>query len=460
MPSLFRRIHSASSTRNALSEAVTCFSPFAVSILAIIVTAVLYPVWGYFYDRYVRNKLLASLIWGSTTWLNAIAPNYGLFLVTPSSTGIDDSSYPGLYSLLSDCFGPWLRGKVYGLMQMSGPLGFMVGTWLAAQWKAESDQSGYCVQQTGALCRSLACAIIWQSGRKQLQIQKKEEGAMPSVAIITDTDASLPAEVAERYGIRQVPILIHFGQETLKTGEEIDDATLFARVDQEGQLPTTSAPSPGQFAEAYEAALSAGAEQIVCFCVSGAISATHGAAVVARDLFPDQDISVVDTRTLAMAQGFVVLAAAEAAQEGAAVAEILARARDVGERTHLYAALATLKYLAMSGRVGHLAAGMASILNVKPILTVRDGELDLLERVRTQKRAWARVIDLMAQALGDGTAERMAILHIAVPEQARQFEAQVRASLRCPEEILLAEMSPGLSVHGGTGMVGVVAVAR
>ncbi len=283
---------------------------------------------------------------------------------------------------------------------------------------------------------------------------------MPSVAIITDTDASLPAEVAARYGIRQVPIRIHFGQETLKTGEEIDDATLFARVDREGQLPTTSAPSPGQFAEAYEAALAAGAEQIVCFCVSGAVSATHGAAVVARDLFPERDISVVDTRTLTMAQGFMVLAAAEAAQAGASVDEIIARATEVGERTHLYAALSTLKYLAMSGRVGQLTAGMASILNVKPILTVRGGELDLLERVRTQKRAWARVIELTAQAMGDRPAERMAILHIAVPEEARRFEAQVRASLNCPEEILLAEMTPGLSVHAGTGLVGVVAVTR
>ena len=107
----------------------------AVSSLAIVVAAVLYPVWGYLYDRFARNRLLAlaSLIWGSTTWLNALARTYGAFLVTRSSTGIDDSSYPGLYSLLSDYFGPRLRGKVYGLMQMSGPLGFMVGTLLAAQ---------------------------------------------------------------------------------------------------------------------------------------------------------------------------------------------------------------------------------------------------------------------------------------------------------------------------------------
>lgn len=105
----------------------------AVSSLAIIVAAVLYPVWGYLYDRYARAKLLAlaSFIWGSTTWLNALAPTYPVFLASRSSTGIDDSSYPGLYSLLSDYFGPRIRGKVYGLLQVSGPLGFMLGTVLA-----------------------------------------------------------------------------------------------------------------------------------------------------------------------------------------------------------------------------------------------------------------------------------------------------------------------------------------
>ncbi len=282
---------------------------------------------------------------------------------------------------------------------------------------------------------------------------------MSAISIITDTDASLPADQVSRYGIRQVPILVHFGEETLKTGEEIDDATLFARVDREGVLPTTSAPSPGQFAEAYQAAFDSGAEQVICFCVSGAVSATHGAAIVARDMFPERDITVVDTRTLSMAQGFMVLAAAEAAVAGEPVDKIIAHAEDVGRRTHLYAALSTLKYLAMSGRVGHLTAGMATLLNVRPILTVRDGTLDLLERVRTRKKAWARTIDLISEALDGRPAERMAILHIAVPDEARQFEEQLRASLPCPDEILMAEMTPGLSVHGGAGLVGVVAVA-
>ena len=106
---------------------------------------------------------------------------------------------------------------------------------------------------------------------------------MSKIAVITDTDASLPAELVERYHIGQVPINIHFGEESLRTGIDIDDSELFARVDREGRLPTTSAPAPGQFAEAYEAAFADGADAVVCFCVSGEVSATYGAAVVARE---------------------------------------------------------------------------------------------------------------------------------------------------------------------------------
>ena len=278
---------------------------------------------------------------------------------------------------------------------------------------------------------------------------------MSRIAIITDTDSSLPLSISKPLGIVQVAITINFDTESYAAVDEINDKQVFERIDRTGKLPSTAAPSPGQFAKAFEQAFKDGAETVLCFCVSSDVSATYGAALTAKELTPDLDIRVIDSKSLSMSFGFMVLEACEAAQAGASVEDILARAIDVRDRTHLFAALATLKYLAMSGRVSQVAAGFASVLSVKPILTIRNGKLDLLERVRTQGKAFDRVIELATQAANGKTIERLCILHVNALDSARQFEAQLRQRLTYPPEPLYIELTPGLSIHSGAGLVGV-----
>lgn len=283
---------------------------------------------------------------------------------------------------------------------------------------------------------------------------------MQDIAIITDTDSSLPFKLAARYDIYQVPVTVHFGEQSYEAVYAINDADTFRWIDKEGELPTTSAPTPGRFIAAYKNAFDAGASKIVCLCVSSQVSATYNAALTARDSFPDKEIHVIDSASLSMGMGYMALAAAEAAAAKATVDDITRIIMDIRTRTHLYAALSTLKYLAMGGRVSNITAGLANMLNVKPILTIRDGKLDLLERVRTQKKAWERVIELSARAVGGGQIEKMCILHVNAPEMAHHFETEIRSRMECPPEIQLVEVTPGLSVHSGAGMVGTVFVVK
>ena len=279
---------------------------------------------------------------------------------------------------------------------------------------------------------------------------------MKKIAVITDTDSSLPKEIAAKHGIRQVPITVHFDDETFRTGIDIDDELLFQKVDRLNRLPTTSAPSPGAFVEAFQEAFDDGADEIACICVSSKVSATYGAAVTACEQFPGRSIKVVDSSTLSMGQGFMALEAAQAAQEGASMDEVVARSLDVGSRVHLYAVLATLKYLALSGRVGKLAAGMADTLNIKPILTVKDGKLDLLERVRTRKKAIGRMFELVSGVVDGKSIQKVGIIHGYHLKGAFELQDQLCEKFACPEDIVVAEFTPGLSVHAGSGVVGLV----
>jgi DegV family protein with EDD domain len=288
-----------------------------------------------------------------------------------------------------------------------------------------------------------------------MNIRLKKE-VMPKIVIVTDTDSSLPQHVAAAYQIRQVPIAIHFENESFTTGVDINDSLLFEKVDSLNRLPTTSAPCPADFIGAFEDAFIEGAEAVVCICVSSQISSTYSAAVTACEHFPGRDIKVVDSSNLSMAQGFIVMAAAEAAQKGASSTEIVQLAQDVGRHMHTYAVLSTLKYLALSGRVGKFVAGVADTFNIKPILTVKNGKLDLLEKIRTRKKAVERILSLTDHAVQGKQIKRAAVIHVNDTAGAAEMEKLLRSTFACPQEIIIAEFTPGLSVHAGSGVVGVV----
>ena len=279
---------------------------------------------------------------------------------------------------------------------------------------------------------------------------------MPKIAVITDTDSSLPAELAAQHGILQVPISVHFEDQSYTCGVDIDDRKLFELVDRSNRLPTTSAPSPAAFEEAFEGAFQQGASGIACVCVSSKVSSTYASALSACEQFPGREIAVIDSLSVSMGEGFMALAAAEAAQRGAGKDEVAAAALDVRGRVHLFAVLSTLRYLALSGRVGKFVAGMADTLNIKPILTVTDGQLVLLERVRTHKKAVERLLELVKASLGEKPPERLALLHVTDFDRASALRSQLRAEIACPEAVPIAEFTPGLSVHAGSGVVGVV----
>jgi DegV family protein with EDD domain len=237
---------------------------------------------------------------------------------------------------------------------------------------------------------------------------------------------------------------------------DIDDKSLFERIDKEGALPKTAAPSPAAFIKAFKNAFESGAEGIVCVCVSAEISATYAAALTAKEDFPGREIRVIDSRVVSMAQGFMALEARRMAKAGASLDQIEAKLKGMESRLVLFASLSTLKYLAMGGRVGKLSASMGNILSIRPILTMKGGKLDLLEKVRTRKAAMTRLVELLAGSVGSRKVEKAAFIHVAAEADLAELEQEVRTRVAIPAEAIHTDFSPGLSVHTGAGTIGAV----
>jgi len=281
---------------------------------------------------------------------------------------------------------------------------------------------------------------------------------MARIAIVTDTNASLPGDVVKKFGIIEVPIHIQFGDESYITGVDIDDEKLFQMIDERNLLPTTAAPSPAAFQKAFQRALDEGADQVICICCSSKVSATLQAAELATEGFEDRQITVFDSLSLSLGEGFQVLGAAEAAENGASLEEILDEIEGIRTHSHVYGALPTLKYLAMGGRMGKLAAGLGNTLEVKPILTTKDGKLELLEKIRTWRKAKGRLVELAVACSEGQQIKRWGLVHVNNEAGVMSLWEDIRKALNLTVEPLVTEFTPGLSVHTGSGVIAFVLV--
>jgi DegV family protein with EDD domain len=273
------------------------------------------------------------------------------------------------------------------------------------------------------------------------------------VKIITDTTAGLPVETARRYNIPVIPQVIVFGEESYLEGIEIDKATFMERLKTSNELPTTAAPPPELFLKEFQRLVPEG-EPILCIHPSSEVSGTVRSATVAAKDFPDADIRVIDTRFIAGPLATMVTLAAEWAEAGENADSIEARLRDLVSRCRLYFMVATLEYLARGGRIGGASAMLGGVLQVKPILTFQDGQVNQFGRERTHKRAVARLKELVLEQIPRDGGGHLSVLHADVPDQGQALADDLGAQLGL-SDIPIYEVPPAIVTHAGPGVLGV-----
>jgi len=272
------------------------------------------------------------------------------------------------------------------------------------------------------------------------------------IKIVTDSTADVPQELMERYDIRQVPINIQFGTETYQEGIEIDRPTFFRKLEE--VMPTSSQPSPGQFAEVYRELAEQG-HSILSIIITSKHSGTYQSAVLAKSMLPEADIEVFDTLSISIGTGYQVLAAARAAEEGKSMGEIIQLLEGIRSRMFLYLTPATLKYLQKSGRVGKLAGALGALLNLKPVIKVEDGLLEAFQNVRTRSKAIDRLVELTAEAVGTTEPVKLGITHAQVPDEAEELRQRLERAFNC-DEVIVVDLACSLTVHGGPGVIGLI----
>jgi DegV family protein with EDD domain len=276
-----------------------------------------------------------------------------------------------------------------------------------------------------------------------------------NVRIVTDSSCDLPAAVADELGIEIVPLSIRFGDDEFIDREELTTAEFWTRCVNSDKLPETSAPAPGQFEQTFRRLAADGATSVLVLSLSSALSATmQSAQLAARTIQSDPDVDldvrVVDSRTLTMGLGTIVLACARLAREGATIDRTEEVANDLVSRTHVFGALDTLENLKKGGRIGNAKALLATALSIKPIIEVTGGTVEQGGKQRTRSKALAFLVEKV-KSYG-GNIENLAVLH-ADCSDVDLFVEMLRPHY--PGDIVVGEIGPVIGTHGGRGTIGV-----
>ena len=272
-----------------------------------------------------------------------------------------------------------------------------------------------------------------------------------SVAVVADTCHYLPPELIAAQGIHEVSLYVHWPEGAVRESEITDYTAYYRRLGSEPALPTTSQPSIGDFLAVYEPLLDAGHE-IVSIHLAGGMSGTVRSAEQAREQLGDRAgaVHVFDSATACGGEGLVILAAAAAAR-GLSGAEVLTRAREARASLKMWFAIDTLEYLRRGGRIAGAQAWLGSALKIKPILTV-ESEITPIERVRTSKRAFERMVDLLRSRADDG-ADAWMVQHIQAPAEAEELAARGTEIFGKPPTVI-SEIGPVIGTHVGPGLLG------
>jgi DegV family protein with EDD domain len=280
---------------------------------------------------------------------------------------------------------------------------------------------------------------------------------MSNVAVLTDSTASLPEEMLANLNIRWVAYYIHRGQEVLRDLVSIQRDEFLRWLAGAEKLPTTASPGPGDYAQAYEELIAGGQTEIISIHITSNGSGAYQAAVAAREMVleqhPQAAINVIDSRNVSLCQGWMVIEAARAALAGRSLNEITALVQRMIPVTRMIQTASTLKYLYMGGRIGQAQRLMGTLLNIKPLIGMKDGVIVPLGQARSLGKAYAAMADMVEAAVGPQGKIKIAYVHAGALEEVEKIKALVESRITAVESFF-AELSPALAVHSGPGTAG------